>query len=578
MANFIKQIQVGTITYDINAVHADSAANATSAVNAELHEGKTVAEIVALAKTENSFAHFKVVTSLPTVDAADKNVIYLMASANGTGDAYDEYIVVGAGTTVDPYKWEKIGHTDIDLSNYVTKGSYKSGAASTTTSGKSTATTTEAGAATINTSEVDLGTATGTASITYSKAPTATGSAGATTTANTGSAGSHSHTFTGTAATISISSSGSAEAAGGHNHEVTPETASVIATVSGTTGSINAAPSATGSAGGHSHSITPSTISISSAPKATGSTGDHAHTVTVDSHTHGTNVTVATGVTGSDYVDAITAITPSTASVKPFGSAGSLPSLTVSNKTVYSSLTADTTYAEGDSELMKISVANNVLKLDPYVLGTTTVGSASGWKAGSLPSAGTAVTVLTGLGTPTTASFPKAVKVSATTSVAAPGAATTLTATCSTTGAHTHSISGTAKTVVSGITVTGSAGGHTHGITGVATTVVTDVTSTTADVLSSITLAAAASHTHTARVTGSTTYTPAGILDATGSHSHTYVELKSHSHSITSTSATATGTASVAIGKHTHSVTIANHSHTVNEHTHSISHTHNTTL
>lgn len=54
---------------------------------------------------------FKVVDKLPTTGEA--GVIYLVAHAHGTGDIYDEYIWVTD-------KFEKIGNTDIDLSDYVT--------------------------------------------------------------------------------------------------------------------------------------------------------------------------------------------------------------------------------------------------------------------------------------------------------------------------------------------------------------------------------------------------------------------------------------------------------------------------
>ena len=54
---------------------------------------------------------FKVVDELP--DTGDPGVIYLVAHEHGTGDAYDEYIYTNGA-------WEKIGNTDIDLSDYVT--------------------------------------------------------------------------------------------------------------------------------------------------------------------------------------------------------------------------------------------------------------------------------------------------------------------------------------------------------------------------------------------------------------------------------------------------------------------------
>lgn len=54
----------------------------------------------------------KVVESLPTTGA--KGVIYLVAHAHGSGDAYDEYVWV-----TDKSAYEKIGNTDVDLSGYL---------------------------------------------------------------------------------------------------------------------------------------------------------------------------------------------------------------------------------------------------------------------------------------------------------------------------------------------------------------------------------------------------------------------------------------------------------------------------
>lgn len=54
---------------------------------------------------------FQVVSELPTTGT--KGVIYLVAHAHGDNDIYDEYIWV-------TNKFEKIGNTDVDLSNYVT--------------------------------------------------------------------------------------------------------------------------------------------------------------------------------------------------------------------------------------------------------------------------------------------------------------------------------------------------------------------------------------------------------------------------------------------------------------------------
>lgn len=61
---------------------------------------------------------FSVVDELPVT--GEKGIIYLKAHAHGTGDIYDEYIWVTD-------KFEKIGNTDIDLSQYAKKADLKAG-------------------------------------------------------------------------------------------------------------------------------------------------------------------------------------------------------------------------------------------------------------------------------------------------------------------------------------------------------------------------------------------------------------------------------------------------------------------
>ena len=57
---------------------------------------------------------FEVVETLPTRGKA--GVIYLIAHSHGAGDNYDEYVWLEKSES-----YEKIGNTDVDLSNYVTK-------------------------------------------------------------------------------------------------------------------------------------------------------------------------------------------------------------------------------------------------------------------------------------------------------------------------------------------------------------------------------------------------------------------------------------------------------------------------
>lgn len=62
---------------------------------------------------------YEVVASLPTESASTMGKIYLVAHSHSSEDGYDEYITLESGTTTKTYSWEKIGNTDIDLSNYV---------------------------------------------------------------------------------------------------------------------------------------------------------------------------------------------------------------------------------------------------------------------------------------------------------------------------------------------------------------------------------------------------------------------------------------------------------------------------
>ena len=77
-----------------------------------------------------------IVTQLPAVDAADQHTIYMIAKTSGSSDnQYDEYILVVTGATgSQTKKFEKIGDTAVDLTNYATKSyvdSAKSSAIST---------------------------------------------------------------------------------------------------------------------------------------------------------------------------------------------------------------------------------------------------------------------------------------------------------------------------------------------------------------------------------------------------------------------------------------------------------------
>lgn len=68
---------------------------------------------------------YEVVETLPEASAATMGKIYLVAHSHnpsdGKPDSYDEFITVESGAPTKTYTWERIGNTDIDLTNYATK-------------------------------------------------------------------------------------------------------------------------------------------------------------------------------------------------------------------------------------------------------------------------------------------------------------------------------------------------------------------------------------------------------------------------------------------------------------------------
>lgn len=214
MPNNIKQIKIGEVTYDINAVKLEGhsyqdiidlvSAGFTVEVpwTSDMAKQTTAPSAAQLAKipegvSVTSAGGSGVGTLKATATGANKH-LYLIYHNHGAGDTFDEYVSTGPA-------WEKIGNTDIDLSNYVTYGKkYTTGAASGNTG--------SGGGATVTTSEVAAQTASGSATITYQKANATTGSAGGQTITPT---------FTGTAATITLSGNVSGTAVA--DHEYTPE-------------------------------------------------------------------------------------------------------------------------------------------------------------------------------------------------------------------------------------------------------------------------------------------------------------------------------------------------------------------
>ena len=77
-----------------------------------------VQEAIDAALDEITGIDFEVVTSLPAT--GKKGVIYLLSNSGGGHNSYDEYIWVDSGSGTSG-RYEKIGTTDVDLSDYWSK-------------------------------------------------------------------------------------------------------------------------------------------------------------------------------------------------------------------------------------------------------------------------------------------------------------------------------------------------------------------------------------------------------------------------------------------------------------------------
>lgn len=106
----LSKLKVGSDIYSV----------VTKAVN-DLTNYYTKSEVYTKAEVNNiAQARFAVVAQLPTEDI-QTNVIYLVPKSTAqTNNDYDEYIYALKITNPETYGWEKIGDTEIDLSDYVT--------------------------------------------------------------------------------------------------------------------------------------------------------------------------------------------------------------------------------------------------------------------------------------------------------------------------------------------------------------------------------------------------------------------------------------------------------------------------
>lgn len=301
--NYLKQIKVGDTNYDLAAyaIQNPSVENDfktwTDIVNLvstgfgitvgwskenyalEIVPTAILADVPAVTVYYNNGASS--VTGKLSAASAATNKIYIIYHPHGTDDGYDEYITTGTA-------WEKIGNTDVDLSDYAKKT--EAAKPGTYTTGGSSASTTAAGGKTYTSSSSGSQTATGSATVTYKQSAAATGAGGAgdydtdSATINGSSFG-----FSGNAATISMST------------EYTP---------AGTIGG-------TASIAAHSHAIN---LAKSTVTYVTGAalSSSGAHTHSIDSHEHGTAVTALTS--DSSFLAGTLASLTKTGTAYAFGS------------------------------------------------------------------------------------------------------------------------------------------------------------------------------------------------------------------------------------------------------------------
>lgn len=111
--NIIESIKVNNVTQaiDSKAVNISVPTNNNQLINgADYQTGDDVATAIAAALDTITGFDFQKVNELP--QTGEKGIIYLVTDLHGTNDGFDEYIWIDTG-------FEKLGHTDIDLSGYV---------------------------------------------------------------------------------------------------------------------------------------------------------------------------------------------------------------------------------------------------------------------------------------------------------------------------------------------------------------------------------------------------------------------------------------------------------------------------
>lgn len=109
--------RVSELVMDRNIITDNNFTNAYK--NQIQQNANDIADIQALLPTLAGL-HFEVVNELPTQDISTSTIYLVPKSESGTNNIYDEYIYVNNA-------WEKIGDTELDLSNYIQKSQTATG-------------------------------------------------------------------------------------------------------------------------------------------------------------------------------------------------------------------------------------------------------------------------------------------------------------------------------------------------------------------------------------------------------------------------------------------------------------------
>lgn len=124
--NALANGQVKTNQTDIASLKTGKADKSTTLAGYGITDAFTKTQITTeINKAVANAGHLKrtIVTQLPAVDSADQHTIYMVPKSGASGNnTYDEYFLVVTGASgSQTKKFEKIGDSAVDLTNYATK-------------------------------------------------------------------------------------------------------------------------------------------------------------------------------------------------------------------------------------------------------------------------------------------------------------------------------------------------------------------------------------------------------------------------------------------------------------------------